>query len=317
MKKISVNMFITCLISISLSAKTPLTVDAGKDTSYCIKMNYSGYRDSSNYTTIKIGGISTAIDGTPPYSYSWKMYSKTTRKQFNLLADSGIDHKANPELKISNNYYFNATQNDSLNDRFIFKVIVMDSNKATVEDSCIITISRYGMPNIYFGGPSIPCMEIFTKDSIQLGPCNIVGGIPPFSSFKWMPTYGLSNPNISNPKAVLVSGYNYTNYSVSFIDSAGCTLNSGMTLTDIKDGDLNTGFVTYKNPITNNGTMNFTSDLLGSIVQVYSINGVVHYQSKVEELNIPLGSVISTAGIYFYRVITPLGKLITGRFVRE
>jgi len=88
-------------------------------------------------------------------------------------------------------------------------------------------------------------------------------------------------------------------------------------LTDIKDGELSTGFVSFKNPISNSGTMNFTSDLLGSTVQVYRVNGVVQYQTKVEELSIPLGTLIPTAGVYFYRVTTPLGKLITGRFVRE
>jgi len=315
MKNIFVCMFIIC--SISLSAQTPLKVDAGKDTSYCIKMNYFGYFDSSNYTTIKIGGKSTAVDGTPPYSYSWKMYSKTTRKQFNLLADSGIDHKANPELKISNNYFLADSYNDSLNDRFIFKVIVVDSNQITAEDSCTIILSRFGGMPVVSGGIQFPCMEVYTIDSIQIGPCGLIGGIPPFSSFHWTPEYGLSDPYIQNPKAVLSQGLNFVNYSTTYKDSVGCSLYGGETITDIKDGDLNIGFISYKNPVTISGTMNFTSDLLGSTVQVYSINGVVYFQMKVEELSIPLGSLISKAGIYFYRVTTPLGKLITGRFVRE
>jgi hypothetical protein len=57
--------------------------------------------------------------------------------------------------------------------------------------------------------------------------------------------------------------------------------------------------------------------LIGSTLQIYLANGIVQYQTKIEKESIPLDSILQVAGVYFYIVTTPQGKLITGQFVRE
>lgn len=299
-----------------IEAQTALKADAGKDTVYCIIMDY--HNNTINNLQIYLGGQPTAIGGKPPYLYNWTMYSKTTKKQYSILKDSCINNKANPILYISK-YYDLESYNyiDTLNDRFIFKVIVKDSNNITAQDSSTIIFSRYGAKPVVTGGIQFPCMEVYTKDSIQLGPCGTIGGIHPFSSFHWTPEYGLSNPNISNPKAVLVSGLSYTNYCVSYVDSVGCSINAGFTLTDIKNGDLKTGYVSYKNPVSQSQSMNFTSELIGSMLQIVSIKGVVVLHRKIAEPELPLGSIITESGMYYYTLTTTQGKVLSGSFVRE
>ena len=291
-----------------LQAQTPLTVDAGKDTSYCFDL--SSYK-VGKFDSLILGGKPTATGGTMPYSYSWIMYSKSTKKHFTCLADSNINNIANPILLITHNddglYSI-----DSLNDIFVFKISVTDKNNVKADDSCIIKISRFKDYNLA-GGEGM-CLKQITSDSIQIYPCNIQGGLPPYSSYEWNPKTGLSNAYIEKPYTY---SHAITSYSVTFKDDAGCTLKGYMTITDIKNGDLKTGYVSYKNPVSSSGTMNFTSELIGSTIRISSVTGTVLYQTKIEEPSIPLGSIIKTPGIYYYTVATTQGKVISGSFIKE
>jgi len=184
---------------------------------------------------------------------------------------------------------------------FIAKVVVTDAKKNIAMDSSIITISFL----ILFDEINSPL-----QDSIQLNPMmdGLMGG-----TFNWTPDIGISNPNIENPTVK----YSDIKYTLEVTDAFGCKYVFSYFTTDIKDGNLSTGFVSFKNPVSNGGTMNFTSDLLGSTLRVCTVGGVVVYETKVQELSIPLGQLITKAGIYFYTVTTGQGKVISGRFVRE
>ncbi len=299
MKK-SIGLLLLLITTIIVKAQTPLTVDAGKDTSYC----FHGYDTSNGYDTVNIN--CKTIGGVPPYSYNWEMYSKTTGKKNTILADSNINTVQNPRI------IMNKSSLD-LNDIFVFKVKITDNNKNTFSDSCTITISKY-IIHIDLSGQS--CNKIFSQDSIEIYPCGISGGIPPYTNYNWFPKYGLSNPYISNPKASL-NGYSFINYSCTYLDNAGCVIMGGYVLTDIKNGDLKTSYVSYKNPVSSSGTMNFTSELIGSNIRISSVTGTVLYQTKIEEPSIPLGSIIKTPGIYYYTVATTQGNVISGSFIKE
>jgi hypothetical protein len=269
-------------------AQTPLVVDAGKDTNYCL---------SSTNGLLNLGGNPTSTGGVAPYGYSWTIYNKTTKQPLTILTDSNINLIANPSFTMIGG-----------NGLFVFKVSVTDSKGNKASDSITIGISSF---------IEILCCgirESLNGDSVELS-THIENGIKPYT-YKWMPTIGLSNPNIEKPKAKPT--YPYITYYVTVTDSLGCSITDwGMTVTDIQNGDINTGFVSYKNPISNSGTMNFTSELIGSKLQIVSVGGEVQYQTKVEEESIPLGSLIPTAGIYFYTITTTQDKVVSGSFVRE
>jgi hypothetical protein len=274
-----------------LSAQSPLKADAGNDTNYCFK--------PATYYSEKIflGGKITASGGIKPYKYDWTMYSKSTKKDYTLLADSGFNHNANISFIFP--YY---------NDNFIFKVTVKDSVGTTVSDSVTIAVSMMWNGCIIMN-------DSMVNDSFQLNIPYCEGGIQPFI-YSWKPTTGLSNAAIQNPKAKpLVS----TDYIVSVTDNVGCKyIDCGLyqiVVTDIDEQSI--GFIRFANPVLNTGTMKFTSNILGSTFLINSDVGIVLYTTIIEKECIPLGSLIPTAGIYFYRLITPQGKLITGRFVRE
>jgi len=291
MRKIYCLLLITTIIS-SVIAQTPLTVDAGKDTNYCLNGGGTGFKVHLN-----LGGNATATGGVAPYSYNWTMYSKLSGNTFTYLSDSNINKIANPSFTLYDG-----------NDLFVFKVIVTDFKGSIASDSVIKGISSMWM------GASIGLTKIAGNDSSQLGVI-IDGGVKPFS-YKWSPKEGLSNDTIEKPK---VYPSKPTFYSVTLVDLLGCNSHDTYpyAISEIKNGDLNTGFVSYKNPVSNSGTMNFTSELIGSKLQIVSLGGMVQYQTKVEGESIPIGSLITTAGIYFYTITTIQGKLVSGSFMRE
>jgi hypothetical protein len=280
-------------------AQKSFKVDAGKDTNYCFSLN--------TMTGIHIGGNPTATDGVAPYKYSWELYSKTTKKKLSLLVDS-----SKSTLPNFNIIPFMSTLT---NDYFIFKITVTDSNLNIVSDSCQIGIS-------FFETLTIAHVEQFLTDSVPLSLSSSVGGIPPYT-YRWFPTTGVSNPYIANPKVmprIDTARQNFEDFQAEITDAIGCTnIDLGTRVFVIPTGikELSQGKVTFVNPVSNSGTMNFTIDLLGSTLQVYSSKGELQFQTKVDNVSVPIGSLTPNAGVYFYRLTTLDGKSVSGRFVRK
>ena len=283
---------ILCLLIIGfstfISAQTTLTVDAGKDTNYC------GLMDAS----INIGGNPTVIGGTKPYKYKWKIYSKSTKKTITHPTDSGyVDTIANPTLF--------RIRKDSMNDILIFKVTVTDSNNTIKSDSAIIGIS---LVRVLTGGI---CSNPMIRDSFQLTICHVFGGIPPYT-YHWTPEQYMSNPDIKNP---LVKVYGYTFYHVLITDAIGCKHYDSNYITELNElGDI---IMSMQNPLPSNGEMKVVPDLVGSTIVICTTNGTILLKTKIEEEHLPLGSLITTSGIYFYSVTTQQGKVLSGSFVKE
>jgi hypothetical protein len=202
-----------------------------------------------------------------------------------------------------------------MDDIYIFKLTVTDKNLNIVLDSCQIGISLFiDVTTVY---------EVqFITDSVTLLTSSTFGGILPYT-YRWFPTTGVSNPYIANPKVmpkIDTAIQNYEDFHAEITDAIGCTdIDEGTRVfvnpTGIKE--LSQGKVMIINPVSPLGTMTFTTDLLGSTLQVYSSNGQLQYQTKVENQSIPIGSLINTVGVYFYRLTTFDGKYISGRFVKE
>ena len=280
------------ILSLQLNAQTPLTADAGKDTTYC-------YNNDTPPHDILLGAKTTAIGGVPPYTYNWTMYSMNTGTELTFLSDYKLNNLANPSISLSIS-----------NDIYKFKVVVKDSKDSIAFDSLIIGYSYF------YGLLCCGTIDGIGKDSVLLLNNQVGGGLKPIS-YKWTPSIGLSNDTIAHPKAKPV--FPNITYYVEETDSLGCKFKDswGIIVTDIKNGNLNTGFVSYKNPVSNSGSMDFTTELLGSKLQIVSVSGIVQYQTKVENESIPLGSLISTTGIYYYTLTTPIGTILSGSFIRE
>jgi hypothetical protein len=280
---------------------TPIKVDAGKDTNYCFNGN------TGIDITIHIGGKPTASDGVAPYKYSWELYSKTTKAKLSLLVDSSKNTLSNFDLMPTMSFG---------NDIYVFKLTVTDNNQNTITDSCTIGVSCFLLTALYANSKQ------FISDSVILTTSSTAGGILPYS-YRWFPTTGVSNPNLASPKVkpnIDTAHQNYQDYQAEITDAIGCiNIDNGTRVFVVPTGieKLSQGKLTFVNPVYNSGTMNFTIDLLGSTLQVYSSNGEMQYQTKVDNVSVPIGSHIPTAGVYFYKLTTLDGKSVSGRFVRE
>ena len=283
----------------SVCAQEPLIINPGKDTNYCVNLENLS-------KSIYIGSRPTAKGGNPPYKYKWELYSKDTRVVYNLLHSQNVDTLANSSIRFSNQL---------LNGIYVLKLTVTDNNQTKKTDSCYIGIS------VMINTLNISVKELI-NDSITLQKSSLNGGVPPFS-YHWKPEIGVSNPFIAEPKAkpiIDISLHNYQDYQVEITDAIGCkTIDNGTRVFVKPTGieELHSEKITNPNPVSNSGTINFTTELLGSILQIVSVGGAVVYQTKVEAESLPVGSLLPVAGVYFYRLTTPLGKVINGSFVKE
>jgi hypothetical protein len=288
------------IISNIISAQTPLKIDAGKDTNYCLNL-------LTLNTKIEIGGSPTASGGQAPYKYSWKLYSKTTKIKLSLLDDSAKNTLSN----------FNVTPYMSrlTNDYYIFKITVTDNNLNIVSDSCQIGIS-------FFENLTSGYMVQFIKDSVTLLLSSSVGGIPPFT-YNWSPKIGIVNPYLVSPKVlprIDTIHQDFQDYQAEITDAIGCkNIDYGTRVYVVLTGidELRNSKISYANPVSSFGTMILTQDLLGSLLQVFSSKGEIVYQTKIDNVSIPIGSYIPSSGIYFYTVTTTNRGSINGRFVKE
>lgn len=278
--------------SSTLKAQTPLTVDAGTDTNYCIALN----RD-----TILLGSNPTAHGGIKPYHYEWTVYSITTGKEISILSEIGEDHESNPAIATLEFLH------PAINDVFITKVTVSDSAHSVISDSAFIGISCIKFKHL------VLCGRIVHNDSVQLDLCNIDQGIAPFS-YHWTPEKDISNPNIRNP---MVKPDTTTAYFVMVTDSIGCSAEDEIMVwvddeTTLKDRQTNTEYIKFLGD-----RLYFSNELVGGTIQISSINGTIVYYEiiKSDHLNIP--DIIKIKGVYLYQAVTGTNKVYTGIIMRN
>ena len=282
---------LVCVISTGLNGQSPLIVDAGIDTTYCISQD-----------TLVFGGNPTASGGTEPYSYNWVMYSKKTGKNFSVLSDLNQNLLANPTIPSD---YFAIRQ---INDVVVMKVTVTDSNNVVRSDSSIIAISSIKFMHLK------ACYRDVVKDSVQLSLCNIYQGITPYS-YHWRPEESLSNPYIATPMAKPDTS---TGYTVEVTDSLGCSAIDGVSVNVINDtitkiDVAKPDYIQFQNPVYNDSYINFSNTITGCNFQIYNISGGIVYNDIIRSNKVRIREIIKSKGVYFYKVIINQNRIITGK----
>jgi gliding motility-associated-like protein len=151
----------------------------------------------SNNNCVQLGGIPTAVGGTAPFTYAWS--------NANVLSDASASNPlACPTATTT------------------FTVTITDSKGCTATDSETVTVNPAPTAN---AGPDT---SVCSGSAIQIGGNpTAVGGTPGYT-YNWLPTQGLSLPNVANPSA---SPTIITTYQVVVIDTKGCSSLDEVTVT--------------------------------------------------------------------------------------
>ena len=192
------SVLIIVFLMISIISFSQLTVDAGKDTTYCVSVWFK---------PMILGANVRVENGVKPYTYAWEYYHKVTDRfiitasdylnDTTLQSPLIIDYLSWPEWK-----------------KFILHVT--DANGNYAKDSIYVRLSLFA----YLTGGGQPWFYLEKGDSIQLTFPNsgIFGGIPPLTYY-WQPKKYLSDPDSvitwSKPDSTI-------KYQAFAIDSCGC-----------------------------------------------------------------------------------------------
>ena len=277
--------FIFILFCYYSSSFAQCIADAGHDTTICVGL----YGLDSN---IFIGGTPTALNGTPPYNYTWSCDYWIGGTTLHLTASDFLDDTtvANPKI----------IDYTSDSEYLIFYLTVTDSSGTICTDSINVRFSFfiYSLLGYYW--------YIEKGDSVQFyGIKSVGGGIPPLS-FTWSPTIGLSDANDlsawANPDST-------TNYALIAIDSAGCkSAPSGLYSVfvypvGIHEKKAEKYFNIFPNPASENAKINFsdlnTSDKSELIVENIDGKVIRQYSIPKNKNEVYLNTENLSDGIYF------------------
>lgn len=269
-----------CLISTS---QAQCTVELGEDLRFCTD-------DSSRL----IGQNMQLVGGTPPYIYLWETNDSvqlgSNTYVYNASHYLNNPTLANPQIKENTNpssTLFRLTVTDSLG----------NSCKDSLKISHLPTLFCLGICDYYL--PFI----IPAGDSATLFTC--VQPPYPIQSTSWLPTTGLSNPNIPNPRALPP---NDTYYQVTITDSAGCIYTSSCrvygTISSVTtpmysplDVEL------YPNPIRSKSLLTISFPKPEELTfLVYDAIGHLHQKQKFSSNTIEIDSQEFRKGIWFYQI---------------
>jgi len=197
--KIKKNIQIVFFSSLILFAFKPcfsqLTVDAGKDTTYCVGL----------YASTMYLESATIEGGIEPYTIAWECkvpkgsYSYYTASD--LLNDTTV---LEPQIR------------STFGGKIKYVLNVTDSENNYAKDSIYVRFSSY----IYLTGYHV--YEVNKGDSVLFYDSPIIGGIGPLT-YHWEPTIGLTNPDtlVTWCKTDSLTEW-WTAYDVVATDSCGC-----------------------------------------------------------------------------------------------
>jgi hypothetical protein len=276
-KKYYLVLLITCL-SFYFNSFGQLTVDVGKDTTYCT---------SPNTTSIPMGLKVIIKNGIEPYNLAWEC----------LVTPYGI-------LKPQ-------TASDILNDTTILSPTILNGTwlyadnikfRLTVKDHA----GKYASDSITIGFSKCGCIlgyqviELNKGDSVLLN-----AGTPQESvaAYYWEPSDGLSNPNSSvtwcKPNVT-------TNYSIVRVDHFGCVCSCHAYEIRIIPTNLEKIIpepVNTINPIQKGSKVYFNNKKgQKSWISLFSLDGKLLHQYNSNADNIDLTGLLPQRGAYIVKI---------------
>lgn len=158
-------------------------------------------------------------------------------------------------------------------------------------------------------------------DSVLIGKDTVTTGV----SFHWLPTAGLSNPNIAQPKASPITTTTYTltvvNDSIHNCNCADSVTKDSVVISvcsginDLKN--RNGGISIYPNPSKGSFILSMNSISDKPEIEIYNVLGEVIYKSQIVSNKTEI-ILTQPKGIYFFRVLNKnRGLLGNGKLVIE
>jgi len=281
-KIIQLSFFFFFAFALGKTCFSQLTVEMGKDTTYCV-----GLHPDTMYLPQNI----TINGGIEPYTIAW-------------------------ECKVPKGLYDFHTASYFLNDTTIltpyftnwlypgkwirFTLHITDSENNYVKDSLRIRFSIFG----YLPGYSV--IEVEKGDSVLFNHSSVGGGIEPLR-FNWEPTVGLTNPDTLVTWLKTDSLMQWKNeYYIIATDSCGCVsdpslvyeirvLTTGIDELNIKKNHLNIRqegkMIYFNNPLKQKAS-----------VSIYSIEGTAIHHLNIANDQVNFNNILKTKGVFILRI---------------
>lgn len=295
------------MIFISCQLNAQLLVNAGNDRGFCATDSVGTFAPLLTGTDT-LGGMPTASNGVPPYTYKWECKDSTgfvtlgTCTASYFLNDTII---ANPKLIVRLPW----------NKSITFFVTVIDSVGNTGIDS--VRILKGGIFNSF---ETIE-KEKGIHDTILQCP-NIDGDLYPPFQYAWQPFLYISDSTVRCPR---FWNPTFMSYQVNITDSLGCEsgFNNALSIwindnnVGIPDIEVKKHISNFQNPINSNTVFELLNRIEDSKVEIYTITGQKIYAGKAYG-KLDIGAITNSNGIYLLTLYTPsLSKPIMVKVVRE
>jgi hypothetical protein len=261
----------------AISSYGQLSVDVGKDTTYCAEVG-----------KMYLGDKLIIRNGVEPYSIKWEckvpmgLYSYFTASDF--LSDT---------TAISPFFTYTPPNNQWIK----FMIHITDGKNNYAEDSIRVRFSKFGYLTGYAG------IEIKKGDSILFKYSSVGGGIEPLE-YLWQPKTGLSNPGSLE---TWCKPNSTTQYDIIVTDSCGCVSNPNTVyyvivlptgLTEVNNDDRNLlnirqngNWIYFNNPYKKEAH-----------ITLYSINGETKHNLTITEDHFKFDNLLKSKGMYIVKI---------------
>lgn len=282
-KYILFSFFYFLTFAVGKTCFSQLTVDVGKDTTYCVGI----YPD-----TMYLAKNITIDGGVEPYTIAWECKVPKDLHSFYTASDFLNDSA------VLTPYFVNW----QLPGKWIkFTLHLTDSENNYVKDSIRIRFSQFA----YLAGYYV--FEIEKGDSVLFNQSSVGGGIEPLK-FHWQPTIGLTNPNNLVTWCKTDSLTKWRNqYDIVATDSCGCVSVPNLVYevrvlaTGIDDLNKTKNHLN----IRKEGEMIYFNNPLKQKVSVaiFSADGTLIHYLNIADDQMKVTNLLKTKGVFIVKII--------------